>query len=219
MKNTLRVPAAFRARRPGRQAERISTPVLPLILASTSPARRVLLSALGLPFTAVAPGVEETLPEGVGVEEAVRTLAQRKARAVAAQFPGALVLGADQIGEMAGRLLQKPNSREEAQAQLRALSGRTHRLLTAVCLCGDGQEETVVEEARLQLYPLSEKELQAYLDTDEWQGCAASYRVEGRGQALMEHIEGDRTAIQGLPMQSVVRLLRRRGVPLLGQGA
>ncbi len=187
-----------------------------LVLASTSPARRALLGTLGLPFLAVAPGVDESFPTGMSVEEAVRTLALRKARAVAVRYPEALVLGADQLGEVEGRLLGKPANRDEARAQLRALAGRTHRLHTAVCLVDDGEEETAQEEASLTLFPLSEAELEAYLDTQEWEGCAGSYRVEGRGQALMERIAGDRTAVQGLPMQAVVRLLRGRGVPLLG---
>jgi septum formation protein len=73
-----------------------------------------------------------------------------------------------------------------------------------------------VEEARLTFFSLTQTELEAYLDTGEWEGCAGGYRVEGRGQALMERIDGDRTCIQGLPMQAVVRLLRGRGVALLG---
>jgi len=191
----------------------------PLVLASTSPARQALLGALGLSFLAVAPGVDEALPPGTPVEEAVRTLAMRKARAVASRYKDALVLGADQLGEVEGRLLMKPASRGDARAQLRALSGKTHRLLTAVCLVGGGHEETVVEEARLTLFPLRDAEVEAYLDTGEWEGCAGSYRVEGRGQALMERIEGDRTCVQGLPMLAVVRLLRGRGVALLGEAA
>jgi len=190
--------------------------VPPLLLASTSPARQALLAALGVPFAAIAPGVDESLPPGASLEEAVRTLAQRKARAVAARFPSALVLAADQLGEVEGRLLRKPANREEARAQLQALSGRTHRLLTAVCLVGAGEEECVVEEAQLTLFALSAAEVEAYLDSGEWEGCAGSYRVEGRGQALMARISGDRTCVQGLPMQAVVRLLRSRGVPLLG---
>jgi len=189
----------------------------PLLLASTSPARRALLSALGLPFTAVASGVEECFPAGAKVEAVVRQLAQSKARAVARLHPEALVLGADQLGEVEGRLLAKPANREEARAQLRALSGRTHRMVTAVCLAGNGQEETVVEEARLTLFALKEAEVEAYLDTEEWRGCAGGYRVEGRGQALFERIEGDRTCVQGLPMAAVVRLLRRRGLGPFGE--
>jgi septum formation protein len=169
---------------------------------------------LQLPFQVVAPGVEESLPPGTPVELAVRLLAERKARAVAAHHPDALVLGADQLGEVDGLLLGKPGSRDAARAQLRALRGRSHRLLTAVCLAEGESVETVVEEARLTLFALSDAELEAYLDTGEWEGCAGGYRVEGRGQALFEHLDGDRTCIEGLPMQAVVRLLRSRGVPL-----
>jgi septum formation protein len=205
------------ARRLGWRGDRLSHLVsVFLLLASTSPARHALLAALGLPFEAVAPGVEESVPPGTPVEAAVRLLAERKARAVAATRPGALVIGADQLGELDGRLLGKPVSRSEARGQLLALAGRTHRLLTAVCLAGGGREETVVEEARLTLWPLTEAEVESYLDTGEWEGCAGAYRVEGRGQALMSRIDGDRTCIQGLPMQAVVRLLRGRGVALLG---
>jgi septum formation protein len=187
----------------------------PLLLASTSPSRQRLLAALGLPFQTVPPGVDESFVVGMPVELAVRTWAERKARAVAALHPEALVLGADQLGELDGLVLGKPATREAARAQLRALSGRRHRLLTAVCLLESGREETLVDEARLTLFPLSDAELEAYLDTGEWRGCAGSYRVEGRGQALFERIEGDRTSIEGLPMQVVVRLLRGRGVSLL----
>ena len=165
----------------------------------------------------MAPGVDESVPAGTQVEAAVRTLAERKARAVAARHPGALVLGADQLGELDSRLLGKPASRDEARAQLRALAGRDHRLLTAVCLVGGGREETVVEEARLTLWPLTVAEVEAYLDTGEWEGCAGGYRIEGRGQALMARIDGDRTCIQGLPMAAVVRLLRARGISPFGR--
>jgi septum formation protein len=186
-----------------------------LVLASTSPARKALLATLGYPFEAVAPKVDESLPAGTEVEEAVRRLAARKARAVAHRYPEALVLGADQLGELDGRLLGKPAHREEARRQLLALAGRTHRLVTGVCLVGAGREETEVEEAQLTLFPLGEAEVEAYLNTGEWEGCAGSYRVEGRGQALFAKLLGDRTCIQGLPMQVVVRLLRGRGLRLL----
>jgi septum formation protein len=197
----------------------LASTALPLVLASTSPARSALLGALGVPFLAVAPGVDESFSEGTKVEDVVRTLAERKARAAAVLYPEALVLGADQLGEVEGRLLGKPAGRCEARAQLLSLSGKSHRLVTAVCLLGDGREETVVDEARLTLFHLSEAEVEAYLETGEWEGCAGSYRVEGRGQALFERIEGDRTSIQGLPMQVVVRLLRGRGVQLLSSGS
>jgi septum formation protein len=186
-----------------------------LVLASTSAARRALLDALGLRYRVERPEVAEDVPPGTTVEDAVRMLALRKARAVASRHPGALVLGADQLGEVEGRLLGKPPDRAAAREQLRSLLGRTHRLVTAVALVQGGEESLEVDQVLLGFHPLREKELERYLDHGEWEGCAGGYRIEGRGQALVATLEGDRTSVMGLPMLAVVRMLRRRGVPLL----
>jgi septum formation protein len=186
-----------------------------LVLASTSPARRALLDGLGVSYVAEAPGVDEEVHPGTPVEDAVRMLALRKARAVSARHPDALVLGADQLAEVDGRVLGKPDSREAARAQLGALLGRTHCLLTAVALVGGGNEQLELDAVSLRFHPVPPEELERYLDTGEWQGCAGGYRIEGRGQALVAGLDGDRTSVQGLPMLSVVRMLRARGFPLL----
>jgi septum formation protein len=186
-----------------------------LLLASTSAARRALFGQLGIHFEVEAPSVTEEVPPGTSVDEAVRMLALRKARAVAARHPGALVLGADQLGEVDGRLLGKPDDRDAAREQLRALLGRTHRLVTAVALVQGGEESLAVDEVRLGFHPLEQDALERYLDTGEWQGCAGGYRIEGRGQGLVATLEGDRTSVMGLPMLVVVRLLRARGFPVL----
>lgn len=184
-----------------------------LILASTSGARRALMDALGVPYEALAPGVDEVVPAGTSALGAVAILSERKARAVSEREPDALVIGADQLVTIDGEVLGKPETREAARAQLSLLVGRTHEIVTAVSVMGAGFEEHVVDVARLTVYPLTEGELEAYLDLEEWRGCAGGYRVEGAGQALFQRIEGDRTSIQGLPMLEVVRLLRRAGVP------
>jgi septum formation protein len=186
-----------------------------LLLASTSAARRALLDALGIAYAVEAPQVTEEVPPGTTPEEAVRMLALRKARAVAARRPEAVVLGTDQLAEVEGQVLGKPEDREAARRQLRGLLGREHHLLTAVALVGGGQEALEVDRVRLRLFTLGEGELERYLDTGEWQGCAGGYRIEGRGQALISELEGDRTSVQGLPMLRVVRMLRARGVALL----
>jgi MAF protein len=188
---------------------------VPLILASTSPARRALLEALGVPHAVESPGVDEDVPDGTAVEAAVRMLALRKARAVAARHPGALVLGADQLAEVDGCALGKPASRDAARSQLGSLLGRSHRLVTAVALVGGGDEQLALDVVTLRLHPVGPDELERYLDTNEWQGCAGGYRIEGRGQALVDALEGDRTSVLGLPMLPVVRMLRARGFPLL----
>ena len=186
-----------------------------LILASTSPARRALLDGLGLRYSVERPDVSEEVPAGTAAEEAVRMLALRKARAVASRNPDALVLGADQLGEVEGQILGKPTDRNAARDQLRSLLGRTHRLITAVALVQGGEESLAVDTVVLGFHPLRDEELERYLDTGEWEGCAGGYRIEGRGQALVATLEGDRSSVMGLPMLAVVRLLRARGVPLL----
>lgn len=187
-------------------------PYSELILASTSPARRALMTGLGLPYRVVAPEVEETVPADLSAAQSVAMLAERKARAVAQRFPTGLIIGSDQVVSLSGRVLGKPADAEAAKAQLKALRGRTHDICTGVCVVGPGYFVTEVDIARMTVLPLSDREVDGYVATGEWQGCAGAYRIEGRGQAIFARVDGDRTAIQGLPMQWVVRLLREAGI-------
>jgi septum formation protein len=182
-----------------------------LILASTSPARRALMQSLRIPFRCEAPGVAEHIPPGTSVHDAVEMLAERKARAVLQRNPDALVVGSDQLGCLDGHALGKPADRDAARDQLRRLSGRSHEILTALCIVGPGVREIEVDVARLTLFPFQDEEIERYLELGEWEGCAGGYRVEGAGQALFMEIEGDRTAVMGLPMTRLVRALRRAG--------
>lgn len=184
----------------------------PLILASTSSARRALMDALGVPYEAVAPGVDEDVPPGTSARDAVALLSFRKAQAVRARRPEALVLGADQLVAFGGQVLGKPADRDAARRQLGMLLGQTHEILTGLCLVGPGVDERTVDVARMTLFPLPAEELERYLDLEEWRGCAGGYRVESQGQALFSAIDGDRTSVQGLPMLPVVRMLRKAGV-------
>lgn len=188
------------------------SPKLRVVLASTSAARRGLMSSLGIAYEAVAPGVDEDVPAGTSARDAVALLAERKARAVFQRHPDALVIGSDQLVTLDGKVLGKPADREEARGQLSSMLGRTHEIVTGVCVLGERFDARIVDVARLRVYPLPPEELERYLDLEEWRGCAGGYRVEGAGQALFEAIDGDRTSIQGLPMLEVVRLLRRAGV-------
>lgn len=183
-----------------------------LVLASTSGARKALMAGLGLPFRAEAPGVDEDVPPGTSPQHAVALLAERKARAVLARFPRALIIGSDQLVSLDGQALGKPPDAAAARAQLASLRGRTHEIFTGVCVLGEGFVQTEVDAASLTVLPLTDAEVEGYVATGEWEGCAGGYRVEARGQALFERIDGDRAAIQGLPMQRVTRLLRAAGV-------
>jgi septum formation protein len=185
-----------------------------LILASTSSARRALMDGLGISYRTEAPGVDEDVPPTLSAREAVQVLAARKAHAVHAWHPEAWVLGADQLVEVAGEVLAKPVDREAARRQLGKLLGNTHDICTGVCLVGPGGHiAEALEVSRLTFYPVAPEELERYLDLGEWQGCAGSYRIEGAGQALLARLEGDRTNVQGLPMLTVVRMLREARFP------
>lgn len=188
-----------------------------LVLASTSPFRRALLEAAGFAFQAVAPEVDEPALPGVPPKALARSLALRKAEAVSRRFPGALVIGSDQTADLGGTLLRKPSSRADARRQLQAMAGRDHFLHTALALVrGEPRLRRVaVESVRLSLRELSRKEIEAYLDTGEWEGCAGGYRIEGRGIQLMRAVRGDYHAIVGLPLVRLVRMLEEAGFPLL----
>lgn len=195
------------------------TPPLPrpLVLASTSRYRRELLQRLQLPFAVAAPQVDETpLPD-----EAPRALALRlalaKAQAVAAQQPGALVIGSDQVADLAGRSLGKPGSHERAVQQLRQMRGQTvvfHTALAVVCLEA-GFEQADVAPVRVRFRDLHDDEIERYLHAEQPYDCAGSAKSEGLGISLLEAIDSDDpTALIGLPLIRTCAMLRAAGVVL-----
>ena len=195
------------------------TPPLPrpLVLASTSRYRRELLQRLQLPFAVAAPQVDETpLPD-----EAPRALALRlalaKAQAVAAQQPGALVIGSDQVADLAGRSLGKPGSHERAVQQLRQMRGQTvvfHTALAVVCLEA-GFEQADVAPVRVRFRDLHDDEIERYLHAEQPYDCAGSAKSEGLGISLLEAIDSDDpTALIGLPLIRTCGMLRAAGVVL-----
>ena len=186
-----------------------------LVLASTSTYRALLLQRLGVPFSAAPPACdEEALKDpALPVDQLALLLAREKARSLAAQFPDAFLLGGDQIVELDGQALGKPGTRERAIAQLRSMAGRRHRLWTAIVLrAPDGSEDVHLDQHTLTVRPLNDDELARYVDADQPLDCAGSYKIESRGIALMESIEGaDFTAITGVPLIALTSLLRARG--------
>ncbi len=179
------------------------------------------MDSLELPYRAEAPGVDERVPRGTTAEAAVALLAERKARAVFSRFPGSLVIGSDQLAVVGDHALGKPASRAAARRQLRLLGQEPHRIVTGLCIIGDGFFARAVEVAKIRFHRLTAAELERYLDLEEWRGCAGGYRVEAAGQALFQHLDGDRTGVQGLPMLRLVKVLRAAGVaffPARGSG-
>ncbi|HEX6246058.1 MAG TPA: nucleoside triphosphate pyrophosphatase [Polyangiales bacterium] len=189
-----------------------------LVLASTSPYRSDLLRRIGLTFEARAPACDEEALKRAGEapEAQAQRLALAKAESLAALAPDAFILGGDQLVELDGEVLGKPHTVERALAQLRRMRGKTHRLLTAfTLLCPGGERVTHLDTHRLTLRALRDDELERYVARDQPLDCAGSYKIEALGITLCERIEGeDFSAIMGLPLMALARLLRERGFQL-----
>jgi septum formation protein len=184
-----------------------------LILASTSRYRQELLSRLRLPFEAVAPNVDEAALPGEMPAALAERLALAKARAVAAQHPGAIVLGSDQVADLDGEAIGKPGSHERAADQLRRMSGREVVFQTAVAVVAPGVAAIERAAVRVRFRQLSDAAIEAYLRADQPYDCAGSAKVESLGVALLEAVESDDpTALIGLPLIRTCALLRRAGL-------
>ncbi len=188
-----------------------------LILGSTSRYRRELLERLGLPFEVVAPGVDETpLPAETPRDLALR-LALAKARAVARVHPQAVVIGSDQVADLAGQPLGKPGNHERAVEQLRRMRGQTVVFQTALAVVceASGFESVDLAPVRVVFRDLSDAEIERYLRIEQPYDCAGSARSEGLGIALLDRIDSDDpTALIGLPLIRTCQMLRAAGVEL-----
>ena len=189
-----------------------------LVLASTSPFRRELLGRLGVPFVTAAPDVDEQALAGETPEQLVTRLAESKARAVTARFPGSVIVGSDQVACLDGRILGKPGGRQRAVEQLRAASGRRVDFFTGLCVLDDrnGKSVSVCEPFRVHFRQLSEEQIGHYVDRENPYNCAGSFKSEGLGIALFERLEGDDpSALIGLPLIRLVDLLESAGIAVL----
>lgn len=188
-----------------------------IVLASTSPYRADLLRRLGVDFTQAAPAVDE--PERAGEAPPARAvrLALAKAMAVASMAGGDLVIGSDQVAALGERVLHKPGTAENARQQLTASSGNTVDVFTAVCVIHPGSDSpaTALDHTAVRFRTLTGDEIERYLARERPLDCAGSFKVEGAGIALCEHIETtDPTALVGLPLIALARLLRHAGIAL-----
>ncbi len=194
----------------------LSTPRL--ILGSTSRYRRELLERLRLPFSSDSPRVDETPLCGEAPAALAERLALAKAHEVSRRHPDAVVIGADQVADLAGAPLGKPGNHERAVAQLRSMSGQTIVFHTAVAVLrpARGFERVVRVPVSVRFRELSEAEIAAYLYAEEPYDCAGSAKSEGLGIALLDAIESDDpTALIGLPLIATTRLLREAGIDAL----
>ena len=181
-------------------------PAPPIVLASVSPQRRAILEQLGIPFSVVPPRyVEQDSPDADPVE-LVREHARGKARSVG-PHEECPVLGVDTAVVVDGRSLGKPGNATEAEAMLERLSGRTHEVVSGLCLATPGWEELHHEVTAVTFRALAARDLAQYVGSGEWEGRAGGYAIQGLGASLVERIEGDYLNVVGLPATLLIRLL------------
>lgn len=189
-----------------------------LILASASPRRREILSGAGVAFTVHLSDADESLPDGIEAADAVRLLACRKARAVAAALAadpdfdaaGTVILAADTVVECYGEILGKPHDRDDARRMLTMLSGCGSAVHTGVCLLRDGEEYDGVETTYVTFDELTAGDIESYISTDEPYDKAGAYAIQGRAALYIAGITGDYLNVIGLPLHTVYRMLRDR---------
>jgi septum formation protein len=192
-------------------------PAPPLLLASISPQRRAILEQLRIPFDDVAPGYEEDDAHDDPVA-LVRAHALGKARSVAAQAGERPVLGVDTAVVVDGRAFGKPAGPQDAERMLEALSGRTHEVVSGLCLLTRAWEEVAHETTAVTFRPLTPRDIAHYVHGEEWRDRAGGYAIQGLGASLVERIEGDYLNVVGLPAALLVRLLSERFAGVYGFG-
>lgn len=186
-----------------------------LYLASKSPRRSELLARLGLDFGLLDLDVPERRAPGEPAEDYVRRVAREKAGAGLLQVvgvPSAVVLGADTEVVLDDDVFGKPRDAGDAEAMLRRLSGRVHRVISAVSLVSAAREAQVVSMSEVTFSDLSDDDIETYLASGEWQDRAGAYAIQGRAQALIAHLSGSYSGVMGLPLFETARLLREFGV-------
>lgn len=187
----------------------------PLLLASSSPFRRMILEKLGLPFQYAAPDIDETPLPGETAEQLVIRLARLKALALAPQYPGSLIIGSDQTGLLNGTLLGKPYTAERACAQLRGASGQSVVFSTGLALYCTVRQQfwQCCENFEVRFRELSDAEIAGYVAREQPLNCAGSFKCEGLGITLFDALNGrDPNTLIGLPLIALNGFLREAGV-------
>ena len=190
-----------------------------LILGSSSPYRRELLSRLRIPFEVATPDIDEAPLVGERPTATALRLSRLKAKAIAERYPGALIIGSDQVCTLDDQQIGKPGTHEKALAQLQLMRGRTVTFHSALCLLDSrtGEAQVADVQTRAKFRDLSDAELDAYLRLETPYDCAGSAKVEGLGITLLERVESDDpTALIGLPLISLTGMLRHAGYPFFG---
>ena len=189
-----------------------------LVLASTSTYRKELLNRLGLTFITAVPDVDESRRNDESPQQLVQRLAEAKARAVASQYPDALIIGSDQVASIDGQILGKPGNHEQAVAQLHLASGKRLQFLTGLCLLNSlsGIAQVELIPFAVVFRPLSDRQIENYLRREKPYHCAGAFKSEALGISLCDRFEGDDpNALIGLPLIRLTRMLEAEGVTVI----
>ena len=182
------------------------------IVASASPRRKEILSMGGFGFRIIPSDCDETIKEKLSPEETLKVLAERKALSVLEKNENSVVLGCDTVVALGDEILGKPSDREDAFKMIKALSGKTHRVCTGVCIADKDKIKSFVSVAEVEFYELSDETAESYVATGECDDKAGAYGIQGLGGTLVKSIKGDYYAIVGLPYAETVRVLSEFGI-------
>ena len=190
----------------------------PIILASSSPFRKELLERLNIPFECHSPEVDESMQSGEIAEAYVCRLARQKAQTIANQFPEAVIIGSDQCALLEDQILGKPGDHNNALKQLKAAQGKSVIFHTGLCVmqASSGFSETDDIQFQVKFRNLNDQQLSHYLEVEQPYQCAGSFKSEGYGAALLDHMQGDDpTALIGLPLIRLVGMLENAGITII----
>lgn len=193
----------------------------PIILASSSPRRQEILRMLDIPFQVILPNIDETLTSSVDTEDIPELLAREKVSAVIHSLPSQQeiqwVLGADTVIVKNGRIFGKPQSADEAAEFLKEFQGGSHTVITAVVLYNGKQKSTTSRVARTKVTfaPMTDDEIQWYLESGEWHGAAGGYRIQSLASIFIEKIEGSQSCVTGLPIHELYDMLKEQNYSIL----
>lgn len=193
----------------------------PIILASSSPRRQEILKMLDIPFQVILPNIDETLTSSVDTEDIPELLAREKVSAVIHSLPSQQeiqwVLGADTVIVKNGRIFGKPQSADEAAEFLKEFQGSTHTVITAVVLYNGKQKSTTSRVARTKVTfaPMTDDEIQWYLESGEWHGAAGGYRIQSLASIFIEKIEGSQSCVTGLPIHELYDMLKEQNYSII----
>lgn len=182
------------------------------ILASASPRRREILANAGFSFDIIPSDADENIAGDLSDEETVKELAKRKTRYILSRYPGSIVFGCDTVVAVDGKILGKPENDEAAFNMLKMLSGRTHRVLTGVCIISEEKEICFCDTTQVTFYQLSDETVRSYIATGECSDKAGAYGIQGYGSVLIKEIKGDYFSVMGLPVAKAARALGEFGI-------